>query len=68
MDDWKRLCSHAYTEGKIVSHLEETGLSPLLKEAVLKEIIKPSVEINSLEETVYTTVSNSSKFHRDAVS
>ena len=62
MDDWKRLCSHAHTEGKIVSHLEETGLSPLLKTAVLKEIIKPSVEISSLEETVHKTISNSSEF------
>lgn len=62
MDDWKRLCSHAHTEGKIVAHLEEAGLSSLLKETVLKEIIKPTVETSSLEETVYTTISKSSEF------
>ena len=61
MEDWKKLCSHAGTEGKIVSHLEETGLSSHLKKAVLKEIIKPTVDISNLEETVYTTISNSSK-------
>lgn len=59
MDEWKRLCSHVSTENRIVSSLEESGLSSLMKEAVLKEIIKPSVNIEGLEETVYNTISKS---------
>lgn len=61
MDEWTRLCSHLHTEGRIVSSLEETGLSSVMKGAVLKEIIKPTVEISGLEKTVYDTVNDSSK-------
>ena len=61
MDEWKRLCSHAHTEDKIVSRLEASGLLSVMKEAVLKEVVKPSVEIGGLEQTVYDTVNGSSK-------
>ena len=59
-DDWKRLCSHAHTESRILSRLEETGLLSTMKETVLKEVIKPSVEIGEVERTVYETVNTSS--------
>lgn len=62
MDEWKRLCSHAYTEGRVVSRLAETGLSAVMKDAVLKEIIKPAVGMAGLEKTVNDTVNNSSKY------
>lgn len=61
MDEWKRLCSHAHTEDKIVSRLQETGLLSMMKNAVLKEVVKPSVEIGGVEKTVYGAVANSSK-------
>ncbi len=63
MDEWKRLCSHAHTEGRIVSRLEETGLLSVMKDAVLKEVTNPSVEIGGLENTVYDTVTSSSNIN-----
>lgn len=61
MDEWKRLCSHAHTEGKVVSRLQDTGLLSLMKDAVTKEVVKPSVEIRGVERTVYDAVENSGK-------
>lgn len=61
MDGWKRLCSYTDTEDKIVSRLEETGLSSVMKDSVLKEILKPSVEISKMEQTVYDTIKTSSR-------
>lgn len=61
MDEWRHLCGHVHTEPKVVSSLEESGLSSVLKDAVLKEIVKPSVNIRNLEETVYETITKSSK-------
>ena len=59
MDVWKRLCNHPHTEDKIVSSLEECGLIAVLKDAAVKEVIKPSVSINNLEESVYDTITKS---------
>ena len=61
MDRWERLCSRADTESKILSRFEDNGLSLLMKQAVLKEVVKPSVKIYDLEDTVYNSVISSSK-------
>ena len=61
MDEWKRLCSHAHTEDRVTSSLEETGLLARMKGAVCREVVKPSVEMGGVEKTVFDAVANSSE-------
>ena len=61
MDEWKRLCSHVDTEGRILSRLEENGISSHLKQAVLRDILSPSVDVDELEKAVYNIVASSSE-------
>lgn len=61
MDEWQRLCFHAYTEGRVTSSLQESGLLSAMKDAICREVVKPSVEIGGVEKTVYDAVANSSK-------
>jgi hypothetical protein len=41
------------TEGRITSRLEESGLLSMIKIALLKEVVKPSIKIGGVEKTVY---------------
>jgi hypothetical protein len=39
MDEWKQLCSHVDTEGRITSRLKESGLLCTFKDALLKKVV-----------------------------
>ncbi len=58
--EWRRMCSHPHTEGRIISRLEETGVTSFMKQAVLAEVVSnPSLDISGLEEAVIDIVKSS---------
>lgn len=60
-DEWSYLCSHPDTEKKVLSRLENSDLCSDMKQVVSREIVKPSVSVEGLEDTIYNIVTSTSE-------
>lgn len=60
-DEWSYLCSHPDTERKVLSRLENSDLCSDMKQVVSREIVKPSVSVEGLEDTIYNIVISTSE-------